>query len=204
MGVMRPGTRRLLSLVVLVCAAWPLNALGAAHVRNGFCAGVGFGLESVAWTDANGSRRPAEGSGVLNARAGYAVKPDLVLGVEFWGWAKSYELSTSTLPVPVNVKLSGTTACVTYFPGAAGFFVRAGAGLAYGQVSVEPPPSVNGVASSKDTRTGLALDLAPGYEWRVASRFALGFQGDFVYLGLDSELSNVFGYGLNAQFNWYW
>ena len=137
-------------------------------------------------------------------RVGYAIKPDLVLGVEFWGWAKNYELSTSTLPVPVDVKLAATTACVTYFPGAAGFFVRAGVGLAYGSVSVEPPPSVTDVPSSKDTRSGLALDLAPGYEWRVARRFALGFQGDVVYLGLDSELSNVFGYGLNAQFNWYW
>ena len=201
---MRSFLRRSLPLVALVCAAWPLNVLAAPHVRSGFCAGVGFGYESVAWTNADGDRQPAEGSGAMNARMGYALKPDLVLGVEFWGWAKTYELSTSTLPVPVDVKLSSTTACVTYFPGAAGFFVRAGLGLAYGTVSVEPPPSVTGVASSKDTRTGLAVDFAPGYEWRVARRLALGFQGDIVYLGLGDELSNVFGYGLNAQFNWYW
>jgi hypothetical protein len=201
---MRPVLRRSLSLLVLACAAWPLNALAAPHVRNGFCVGVGFGLESVAWDDPDGDRHPAEGSGVWNARAGYAFKPDLVLGVEYWGWAKSYELSTSTLPVPVEVKLSAATACVTYFPGAAGFFVRAGAGLAYASVAVEPPPSVTDVPSSKDTRNGFALNFAPGYEWRVARRFALGFQGDVVYLGLDGDLSNVFGYGLNAQFNWYW
>jgi hypothetical protein len=201
---MRSALRRSLPLLALVCAGWPLNAVAAAHVRNGFCAGVGFGLESVAWTNADGDRQPAEGSGAMNARAGYAVKPDLVLGIEFWGWSKSYELSTSTLPVPVDVRLSATTACVTYFPGAAGFFVRAGVGLAYGTESVEPPPSVTGVPSSKDSRSGVAVDFAPGYEWRVARRFALGFQGDIVYLGLGDELSNVFGYGLNAQFNWYW
>jgi hypothetical protein len=188
----------------LTCAGWPLSASAGTHVRTGFCAGVGFGLESVAWTDQDGDRRPAEGSGAFNARVGYAVKPDLVLGVEFWGWAKSYELSTSTFPVPVEVQLAATTACVTYFPGAAGFFVRVGAGLAYGTVSVEPPPSVTDVPSNKETREGLAVDVAPGYEWRVARRFALGFQGDIVYLGLGNELSNVFGYGMNAQFNWYW
>ena len=64
--------------------------------------------------------------------------------------------------------------------------------------------SVTGVPSSKDTRSGFAVNFAPGYEWRVARRFALGFQGDVVYLGIDGDLSNVFGYGLNAQFNWYW
>jgi hypothetical protein len=126
---MRPILRRSLSLLVLACAAWPLNALAAPHIRNGLCAGVGFGLESVSWNGPDGDRHPAEGSGVWNARAGYAIKPDLVLGVEYWGWAKSYELSTSTLPVPVEVKLSAATACVTYFPGAAGFFIRAGAAL---------------------------------------------------------------------------
>jgi hypothetical protein len=201
---MRSFLRRSLPLFALVCTAWPHNALAAQHLRNGFCAGVGFGLESVAWTNADGDRQPAEGSGATNARVGYALKPDLVLGVEFWGWAKNYELSTSTLPVPVEVKLSATTACVTYFPGAAGFFVRAGVGLAYGTVSQEPPPSVTDVPALKDTRSGLAVDFAPGYEWRVARRLALGFQGDVVYLGLGDELSNVFGYGLNAQFNWYW
>jgi hypothetical protein len=201
---MRPVFRRSLSLLVLACAAWPLSALAAQHVRTGVTVGVGFGLESVAWTDADGDRRPAEGSGAMNARAGYAVKPDLVLGAEFWGWAKSYELSTSTLPVPVHVKLAATTACATFFPGAAGFFVRAGAGLAYGSISQEPPASVTDVPHVKHTRTGLAIDFAPGYEWRVARRFALGFQGDVVYLGLDSDLSNLFGYGVNAQFNWYW
>lgn len=200
---MKAVLRRSLPIVMLLCAAWPLAAAAAPHVRNGFTIGVGFGIESVAWSDEDG-RRPAEGSGVTNARAGYALKPDLVLGAEFWGWAKDYELSTSTLPVPVRVKLAATTACVTLFPDAGGFFVRLGAGLAYGEVSVEPPPSVTDVPADKETRTGFAANLAPGYEWRVSRRFALGAQGDIVYLGLGEPLHDVFGYGINAQFNWYW
>jgi len=201
---MRSGLRRSLLIVGLTCTAWPLHAVAAPHVRTGFCAGVGFGLESVSWTDSDGERRPAEGAGAVNARVGFAVRPDLVLGAEFWGWSKSYDLSTPTLPVPVHIRLAATTACVTYFPGAAGFFVRFGAGLAYGSESIEPPPSVTDVPASKDSITGFAADVAPGYEWRVTKRLALGFQGDIVYLGLGDELKDAFGYGVNAQFNWYW
>ena len=186
-----------------MCAGWPLAAPAAPHVRTGLCVGVGFGVESVAWSNEDG-RQPAEGSGAGNARVGYALKPDLVLGVEFWGWAKTYQFSTSTLPVPVEVKLAATTACVTYFPGAGGFFMRLGAGIAYGRVTQNPPPSVTDVPHLEENRTGLAIDVAPGYEWRVSKRLALGAQGDIVYLGVGDPLNDAFGYGINAQFNWYW
>ena len=200
---MHPVFRRSLPFVMLACAGWPLAASAAPHIRTGFCAGVGFGVESVAWSE-GGDRQPSEASGVTNARAGWALKPDMVVGVEFWGWAKGYEVLAGDFTVPVDVKLGAATACVTLFPDAGGFFVRLGAGLAYGHVSVEPPSSVTEVPASKETRTGFAANLAPGYEWRVAKRFALGFQGDIVYLGLGDPLDNAFGYGLNAQFNWYW
>jgi hypothetical protein len=200
---MRPVFRALVVLVVVMCAGWPLSAAALPHVRTGFCAGVGFGLESVAWSDEDG-RRPAEGSGAANARVGYAVKPDLVLGVECWGWAKTYQFSTSTLPVPVDVKLAATTACVTYFPGGGGFFMRLGAGFAYGRVTQNPPSSVTNVPHLEESRQGFAAEVAPGYEWRVANRLALGAQGDIVYLGVGSPLNDAFGYGLSAQFNWYW
>ena len=184
---------------LLIAAA----ASAEPHTRNGLCLGLGFGLESVSWTDADGDRN-VEGSGTGNARAGYAIKPDLVLGIEFWGWAKDYEISTTTLPVPVDVRLTATTIGVTYFPGNAGFFVRLGAGIAYGRIEVNPPPSVDSVAADAEADTGIAVSLAPGYEWRLTPKFALGAQGDIVYLGLGGALEDAFGYGLNAQFNWYW
>jgi hypothetical protein len=195
--------RRSLLTVIVACLGWPAAATSAPHIRTGFCAGVGFGLESVSWTDDDG-RKSEEGSGAGNARIGYALKPDLVLGVEFWGWAREYEILTATLPVPVETQLAATTICVTYFPGAGGFFARLGAGLAYGRVTVDPPPSVTSIPARGETRTGFALDFAPGYEWRIATRFALGAQGDVVYLGLGEPLKNAFGYGVSAQFNWYW
>ena len=195
--------QRLLPLVMLACAGSPLVAEAAPHVRTGFCAGVGFGFESVSWSDED-DRQPSENSGVMNARAGWAVKPDMVLGVEFWGWAKDVEVLAGDFVVPVEVQLGAVTACATLFPDAGGFFVRLGAGLAYGQVTVEPPPTVTEVVAGKKTRTGFAANIAPGYEWRVSKRLAIGLQGDIVYLGLGDPLHNAFGYGVNAQFNWYW
>ncbi|HET6347477.1 MAG TPA: outer membrane beta-barrel protein [Candidatus Krumholzibacteria bacterium] len=200
---MSHGLRRGLVVAALALAARPVDAGAAEHTRNGVCAGVGFGIESVSWTQ-EGDRRPAEGSGTLTARVGFAVKPDLVLGVEFWGWSQDHELSTPTLPVPVNVKLTATNACASFFPGNTGVFLRFGLGLAYGRVKQEPPPSVTNVPAVTESRTGVAFNFSPGYEWRVAPRLALGAQGDIVYLGLGDVLKNAFGYGLSAQFNWYW
>jgi hypothetical protein len=102
------------------------------------------------------------------------------------------------------VKLTSTTLCVTYFPGNAGFFVRLGAGFAYGRIEVDPAASVTSIPAATESESGLAVDLAPGYEWRLSGRFAIGAQGDVVYLGLGDALENAFGYGVSAQFNWYW
>jgi hypothetical protein len=46
---------------------------------------------------------------------------------------------------------------------------------------------------------------AMGYEMRVTSRFALGAEGDVVYLGVSGEaIDTVFGYGIAVELNWYW
>jgi hypothetical protein len=195
--------RRSFLLAVLACVAWPVTAAAAPHVRTGICAGVGFGMESVSWSDQDEDRN-VEGSGAANARVGYMVRPDLAVGVEFWGWAKNYDISTETLPVPVDVKLTATTLAVSYFPGGDAFFMRLGVGLAYGRVEVEPPPSVTSVPATTQSYTGFAVDFAPGFEFRMTQKFALGLQGDLVYLDLGEALEDVFGYGLSAQFNWYW
>ncbi len=200
---MYSALRRSLLLLATLCMGAPVAVDAAPNTRLGWCVGVGFGIESVSWTDADGGR-DTENSGTANARIGYAVKPDLVMGVEFWSWAKEYEIQTSANIVPVDVRLTATTLCATYFPGGGGFFIRLGAGLAYGRLQVAPPSNVTTISAIDDNETGFAALLAPGYEWRFTQRFALGAQGDVVYLGLGSVLENAFGYGVNAQFNWYW
>jgi hypothetical protein len=77
-------------------------------------------------------------------------------------------------------------------------------GLAYGRIKTQPPSSVTEIPAGTRSKTGLAVDIAPGYEWRLSPHFALGGQGDLVYLGIGEPLKNAFGYGLSAQFNWYW
>jgi hypothetical protein len=189
-----------LAAVVLLAAATAASA--EPHTRTGVFAGFGLGLESFSWTERDGDRA-VEGSGSLNARVGYALKPHLLLGAEFWGWAKEYEIQLTEGTVPVDVRLTATTVAVTYCPGGAGFFLRLGAGLAYGSIETTPPSTV-AVAAVSEGKAGLAIAFAPGYEWRITSRFALGAQGDVVYLGLGGPLEDAFGYGVNAQFNWYW
>jgi Outer membrane protein beta-barrel domain len=200
---MRPLPPRWLPAFAFAVIALPGRASAEPHIRNGLCLGVGFGLQSISWEDEEGNRT-FEDSGVFNARAGWAVEQDVVLGVEFWGWAKTYEISTLTLPVPVDILLSATTLGLTYFPGNAGFYVRLGAGLAYGRIDVTPPPAVDFEPAGSQSETGIAVALAPGYEWRFTPHFALGAQGDVVYLALKDVAKNAYGYGVNAQFDWYW
>ena len=186
---MTPSLRRSVPLVaaILVLAG---RAAAEPHSRTGVFIGFGFGLESVSWRDLDGDRN-VEASGVMSLRAGSAVRPDLLVGVECWGWTRDDESAT-------RVRLGAATLAVSYFPGAAGFFMRLGAGLAYGSVeNAELDPS-------RLSDTGIAVLFAPGYEWRITQRFALGAQGDIVYLGLHDGVEDAFGYGVNAQFNWYW
>jgi len=194
---------RLLASATALVLATAAGARAESHVRAGFCAGFGMGLESVSWNDVSDERR-VEASGVVTARAGWALKPTLVAGVEFWGWAKEYEVLTSSGGVPVNVQLSATTAALTWYPGADGIFFRLGAGLAYGKVDIDAPSGSGAAAAETGSKTGLAVLFAPGYEFRVTKHFALGAQGDIVYMGLSEPLDDAFGYGLNVQFNWYW
>lgn len=200
------ATLRTAAAFALVLAGLAPAALAAPHVRTGFTVGAGFGIESVSWTDPNGER-DVEGSGAINARIGWALKPGLVLGVEVWGWSKenAVEVSESTDDVLVKFRLAAVNASATFYPGNAGLFIRLGTGLAYGRYQVTVPPGVTTVAPDLQSDTGISVSLAPGYEWRFATHFALGAQGDVVYLGIGGgPYEDVFGYGVNAQFNWYW
>jgi hypothetical protein len=134
-----------------------------------------------------------------------ALDDDLLLGLEAWSWAKDYEVETSTAPVPVETRLTAATVAATYFPGNAGFFLRGGVGVADGRVEVSPPAGVSFPVSGRTQDTGVAVIGALGYEARLTSRFALGGEGDVVYLGVDGDaIDTVFGYGIAVELNWYW
>ena len=197
--------RSAVAVSVLALTGFAPAALAAPHVRTGFTVGAGFGIESVSWTDPGGERN-VEASGSVNARLGWALKPDLMLGVELWGWSQedAIAVTESTDDVLVKFRLAAVNACATYYPGNAGFFIRLGAGLAYGSYEVAVPAGVTSIPPDEQSDTGIAVNFAPGYEWRLSKQFALGAQGDVVYLGIGGPYEDVFGYGINAQFNWYW
>jgi hypothetical protein len=209
-------------LLALVTGLGALCIASGAHAeqpeRDGWTAGFGLGGSYISWTWADGDRR-SEGSGAANARVAYAFKPDVLVGVEWWGWAKDYEIGSTPQDVPANITLMCATAAVTVFPGDVGFFFRLGAGVAMGSSEITPPPTVQFPISGETDDTGFAGLFAVGYETGVTPRLALGGAIHFVYmtLGGDDEVplapngatvSNPFddtlGYGLTVQFNWYW
>ena len=83
---MSSSLRRSILAVTIACLGAPGVAAAAPHIRTGLCVGGGFGIESLTYTDQY-DEKFVEGSGTANARIAYALKPDLMLGVEFWGWA---------------------------------------------------------------------------------------------------------------------
>ncbi len=201
------ATASALAIVVLTALAGlavTTPARAEPHVRDGLCLGVGFGSGSatINW---KGSNSQSEWSGTVAARAGWAVSQPVMLGLEFRGWSKDYDIATLQGDVPVKFRLSGTTAAVTYFPGNEGFLLKGGLGVAIASVEVTPPAGVDYPVSGTSTKTGFAALVAMGYEFRVSRTFALGAELDTQYLKLDSsEIRSVFIYGLAAELNWYW
>ncbi len=194
---------------------WVLGAgLGASLVataasaaqpeRTGLAVGFGLGGGSVSWTWPNDDRR-TEQSGAGNVRVAWAVKPDLLVGVEFWGWAKDYEIGSTPEDVPAKLTLWSTAVVATYFPGDVGFFLRGGLGIGGGRAEIDPPPSVSFPVSGKVNDNGFSLLAATGYEAGITSHMTVGGAFHIVYVGLDgAAFDTVLGYGLTAQLNWYW
>ncbi|HEU4366043.1 MAG TPA: hypothetical protein VFT13_11330 [Candidatus Krumholzibacteria bacterium] len=183
--------------------AVPGSAWAEPHVRNGWYGGIGYG---GCWANFDLiDTDESQWSGTLNLRAGYALDQDLLLGAEYMRWAKDYEIATLQGDVPVAVAFSGTVVAVTYFPGNAGFMLRAGLGVALADVDVDESPlgavSVSDIAPDP----GLAAMMATGYEVRLTTKFALGADFNVLYLGVkDESIDGAYVYGVNVQFNWYW
>lgn len=81
-----------------------------------------------------------------------------------------------------------------------------GCGFGFGSSNFEVDTTVMGVpVNVSKTDNGWAFLAAGGYEWRLTTKFAMGPQVEFVYLGLGGELIDkatiVNG---SLQFNWYW
>ena len=199
-------TRAPLAVIgALWLAAMVPPARAESPLRSGLALGFGLGGGSVSWLWPDDERR-GEWSGAGNARVAWALGRELLLGVEFWGWSKDYELGSIPEDVPAEVRFWSANAAATYFPGDTGFYVRGGVGWGEGRVEITPPPSVvDFPVSGEANASGLSLLGAMGYEFGVTPRLALGGAVHAVYLAIDADhFENVFGYGFTAQLNWYW
>jgi hypothetical protein len=190
---------------ILTCAVVvPSRAFADPPVRNGWTAGFGLGVGWAAWTWPDGERR-SEGSASGNVRVGWALRNDCLIGLEMWGWSKSYSIDYLPENVPAETIVWAATPSVTFFPGSTGLFLRAGVGVGEGRATVTPPPSVDFPVSGQTSDTGLALLAAIGYEVQVTPHFVLGGAAHVVYVDIDqTPFDAVTAYGLTVQFNWYW
>ncbi len=179
------GTRVVfLALVVLL----GLPAVARAEnppIRQGFFLGGGLGGGSAA-TTTDGETSDREGGAGVSLRLGYAFTPQLGLGLESNGWAKSEN--------GVTVTFTTYTAALSFFQ--EGLVLRAGVGG--GDVSVEET-----VHSTKATVTqsGFGLTAGAAYEFRVARKFAIGPQVDYGYVKVEGLRANSVNVGLSM--NWY-
>ena len=162
-------------------AAWP-------HERDGVLLGFGLGAGTagVNILDIDSDRDSGLGG---SFRLGYAFTPQVAAGLEGTFWTKEADGDTWTFNV--------TTAALTFYPGATGFFVRGGVGVASVEFETDVP---GGTFTASDD--GFGFLLGAGYEWRLTRKFALGPAVDYNYGKVSDDMSlNYVNFTLGAT--WY-
>jgi hypothetical protein len=174
---------------------------GKPHDRTGFYIGFGVGAGTAGWNWAEdaGGGDAAEGSFVLDFRLGWAVKDNLVMGLENSTWAKNYAVAGT--PVEATFTFNATTFGLTYFPGNMGLYLKGGLGFGQGTGEID----LGGGFNLAQSDPGFALLGAFGYEWRLTDKFALGPQVEAFYIKPDGEVfDNATVVDATVQLNWYW
>jgi outer membrane autotransporter protein len=188
---MRAKILGLIALIsILTCL--PLNTAQAAwtHERDGILLGfnLGGGTAAVDFTGQDDRESSLGGS----FRLGYAFTPQFAAGIEGTFWTKE-------VIDDVTWTFNVTTAALTYYPGAAGFYVRGGIGAGSMELEIDQ----GGGVTNKFSDDGFGFLLGAGYEWRLTRKFALGPAVDYSYARvneLDISLNYV-NFTLGA--NWY-
>lgn len=188
---MRAKILRLIALIAVLTllpagparAAWP-------HERDGILLGFNLG-GGTAGVDFTG-QDDREGSIGGSFRIGYAFTPQVAAGIEGTFWTKE-------VIDDVTWTFNVTTAALTYYPGAGGFYVRGGVGVGSMELEIDQ----GGGVSSKFSDDGFGFLLGAGYEWRLSRKFALGPAVDYSYARvneLDISLNYV---NFTAGLTWY-
>jgi len=185
---------RILGLIALIAvltllpadparAAWP-------HERDGILLGFGLGggTAGVNYLDVDTDRESSIGG---SFRVGYAFTPQIAAGIEGTFWTKE-------VIDDVTWTFNVTTAALTYYPGAAGFFVRGGIGAGSMELEIDQGGGVTTTASDD----GFGFLLGAGYEWRLSRKFALGPAVDYSYAKINDDISLNY-VNFTAGLTWY-
>ena len=194
---MRKSSVIVIAVVAMALQFAAVPAFADEHSRDGFFIGFGLGWGN-AGAEVSGPDPDRANSGSGNFRLGWAVAPNVAIGLENSSWIKSYDIAgTST-----DLKLTGTvtTFALTYWPGNMGLYMRGGMGVATGTAEF-----TQGSASVSETEVGLGGLAALGYEWRLTEKFALGPQFQYAFLNIEGDgTESVDFVSLTAQMTWYW
>jgi hypothetical protein len=173
-------------------AEWP-------HDRTGFMIGFNLGYGN-AGIDVEGADTDREGSGAGNLRLGWAVRPDLVLGLETSAWTKTYEDAISS--IDLTWTFANADAAITWYPANMGLYLRAGVGIASAEVEL----AQDNLKVTADA-AGLSLLGAIGYEFRLTRKLALGPQFEYSFQNLDDEdlgIKSTNFFSITVGLDWYW
>lgn len=158
----------MMAVLVVLGTAAGASAQTEPIEREGFVAGGGGG---VGWMDFNCDGCLAEGrevSGVADARLGYAINEQLVLGGQFAFWGKTSP--EAYFAGDFKSRISDVLATATFYPmPESGFFVRGGAGLTIVHGTIVR--SAN--ETHLDTRTGWGLTGGAGFDIPVSKHVAI-------------------------------
>ena len=178
--------------VVTICLASNVIAQEEHEAkRESFVLGLGAGWGNAGAELTTVEKVDRQNGIVGNLRLGWAVRNDMVFGVDFDIWSQFFGNERWVF------NLSAMT--VTYFPFDKGVFVNGGVGFGTSRIEV----SNSGQITQQD-QAGLGYFVGGGYEWWVHEEIALGPQIKWAYLDMDSDVTKSADYfSIMFQFTWY-
>lgn len=175
------------TLVVILITA-PAGAESWPSERDGFMLGFNIGGGSASVRPDEGEESSA-GGGAGSFRLAWAFSNQFLVGLESTAWVGETDFGE-------DLTLSSYLMNFTWYPGAKGWFLRAGFGGGTAEVSTDFFGAKVSVSES-----GGSFGIGGGHEWRLTRKFALGAAVDYATIGLENGSFDYVNF--TAQLNWY-
>jgi opacity protein-like surface antigen len=183
---MRTRLAAVLVALALFCPMGAALAQGHPHTRQGFNIGFGVGFGN-AGIRCDGCDLDRQNGGTGYLFIGGTVSPQLTIGGELNGWAKSSDDEDDSI--------GSLMAVAHYYPlPTNGLFVLGGAGVTGMELKDK-------ILNDKLESAGFGLEVGGGYDWRVARNFSLTPYVQYVHaFGAEAKLNGT-NLGENANPN---